>query len=418
MSKKITTEQFIEKAKKIHNNIYNYSQTKYVNCSTKVKIICKKHGVFLQTASDHVNKRSKCPKCSRNFLTKKEFIKKAKQIYNNKYSYSEVDYKNLSRKVIIICSEHGKFLQTPKEHIRGHNGCKECYRLTEKKFMRKIKSIYKDKYNFSKTKYKNLTKKVIIICKKHGEFTRSPYYFLNGSECKTCIFVDKANKIHNNKYDYSKSIYKDRDSKVKITCKKHGEFEQSVRCHLENHGCSSCQNKKLLTTKRFIEKAKQIHGNKYNYSKVKYINNSTKINIICLKHGIFKQRPNAHLCGRGCYKCGMLNSFCISKKSQKWLDKVEKELGYKLEREYFISVGRYIVDGFDSKTNTCYEYHGDYWHGNPKIYDPLKFNKRTKKTFGELFSKTKDKETLIKDAGYNLVIKWENDKYKLNRSKV
>ncbi len=127
MGKKLTTKEFIKKAKIYHGNRYNYSKVKYVNSKTKIMIICKKHGEFLQTPSKHLMGQG-CFKCgcekivSLKSITTKEFIKRAIKIHNNKYDYSKVEYKNAHTKITIICKKHGKFKQSPNSHLRGR-GC-------------------------------------------------------------------------------------------------------------------------------------------------------------------------------------------------------------------------------------------------------------------------------------------------------
>ena len=116
-------------------------------------------------------------------------------------------------------------------------------------------------------------------------------------------FIDKANLIHNNKYDYSKVNYINNSTKVCIICPEHGEFWQTPRNHLIGQGCPLCNGTFKLTNQEFIEKANLIHNNKYDYSKVKYVNNNTKVCIICPKHGEFWQTPHHHLNGHGCSKC-------------------------------------------------------------------------------------------------------------------
>lgn len=116
-------------------------------------------------------------------------------------------------------------------------------------------------------------------------------------------FIEKANKIHNYKYDYSLSTYLDNRQKIKIICFEHGEFEQQAGSHLAGKGCIKCKGLNKSTTEEFINKAKEIHGDKYDYSKVIYKNNFTKVKIICCKHGEFEQIPHNHLNGSICLKC-------------------------------------------------------------------------------------------------------------------
>ena len=124
---------------------------------------------------------------------------------------------------------------------------------------------------------------------------------------KSKYFANISNEIHNYFYDYSKVVYKKNKSKVKIICKYHGLFEQSPTHHLNGHGCPKCGGSYKPNTKEFIKKAKKIHGDEYNYNLVEYINNRTKIKIVCKKHGIFRQTPDGHLRGFKCRKCAYDN---------------------------------------------------------------------------------------------------------------
>jgi len=121
-------------------------------------------------------------------------------------------------------------------------------------------------------------------------------------------FIEKAKAVHGDKYDYSLVEYKNNKTKVKIKCHIHGIFKQRPNDHLNNHGCPKCKTEyvKLYTisnSNKFIEKAKVVHGDKYDYSLVEYRNNKTKVKIVCPEHGVFEQRPDSHLNDKGCPKC-------------------------------------------------------------------------------------------------------------------
>lgn len=116
-------------------------------------------------------------------------------------------------------------------------------------------------------------------------------------------FIKRAREIHGNKYDYSKVEYVNNHTKVCIVCPIHGEFWQTPQSHLSKNGCLECGGRKKITTKQFIEKSRKVHGNKYDYSKVEYKNNSTKVCIICPIHGEFWQTPSMHSKGQGCPFC-------------------------------------------------------------------------------------------------------------------
>jgi len=193
-------------------------------------------------------------------------------------------------------------------------------RLTTDIFISKAKEIHGLKsYDYSLVKYLKNNIKIKIICKKHGIFEQTPNDHLSKRGCRLCSieqqhdlqrkdlssFINQAIKIHGNKYDYSLVDYINNHKKIKIICKEHGIFEQQPCHHLLGSCCSSCSNKKKLTTEEFIKKAKEIHGDRYNYSLVNYRGNKKKVNIICKLHGIFEQRPNDHLNNHGCYRCNL-----------------------------------------------------------------------------------------------------------------
>ena len=193
-----------------------------------------------------------------------EFIRKATLKHGDTYDYSKVEYKKSHEKVIIICKTHGEFVQTADKHINQGQGCKGC-------------------------KGKKCGKKLVS---------------------NTTKFIEKALIIHGDKYDYSKVEYICNKQKVIIICKIHGEFLQKPNSHLQTGGCKHCgvvvrKLKRSSNTKQFIESAVQVHGDKYDYSNVEYMNSNTLVKIICEEHGEFTQVAVVHLTGHGCYQCGI-----------------------------------------------------------------------------------------------------------------
>ena len=321
----MNTAEFIEKAKAIHGDKYDYSKVEYVNANTKVCIICPKHGEFWMLPSNHTHKTRPqgCPKCkaehpSPKRLTTEEFIRKAKEIHGDKYDYSKVEYVDNRTKVCIICPEHGEFWQRPNNHLMG-NGCQKCIGkgLTQEEFINEAREIHGDKYDYSKVEYKTKKDKVCIICPKHGEFWQIAQSHLSGHGCPKCAiekagetqrlskeeFIKKAREIHGDRYDYSKVEYVNSQTKVCIICPEHGEFLQVPNAHLGGCGCPKCAGKDVLNTDEFIRRAKEVHGDRYDYSKVEYVNSQTKVCIICPEHGEFWTTPNNHLRGKGCPNC-------------------------------------------------------------------------------------------------------------------
>jgi pyridoxine/pyridoxamine 5'-phosphate oxidase len=258
-----------------------------------------------------------------------EFIEKAIKIHGDKYDYSKSEYINDKTKLCIICPEHGEFWQDPHTHLKG-NGCRKCY--------------WSNKYN-------------------------------------TITFIEKAKKIHGDKYDYSKAVYNGSHKKVCIICPEHGEFWQEAKSHLKGNGCPKCDKSYKLNSEIFIEKAKQVHGNKYDYSKVNYINNRTPVCIICPEHGEFWQEPKHHLNGYGCQIC---KESKLEKSMREVLD--ENEIFYieKCNNKYFNWLGKQHLDFYLPDYNIAIECQGiqhfeenDFFSGNledRKLLDEKKFN--------------------------------------------
>lgn len=343
MGKRLTTEEFIERAREVHGNRYDYSLVEYQGATNKVTIICRFHNEPFEQTPDSHYQGSGCPKCgylsmaNKQGLTTEEFVKKARKVHGNRYDYDLVNYKKASFKVKIRCRRHGIFLQTPGRHLSG-SGCIKCgflatgnnLRMTTKEFTEKARAMHGDRYDYSKVDYINKDVKVIIICRLHKkEFKQSPSAHCRGQGCPDCglltvtstiegmklttdEFIAKATKVHGNKYDYSLVGYSKSSVKVKIVCPitGHGIFKQKPNHHLAGIGCPKCGvalrgSKRRLTTEKFIAKAIETHGDKYDYSLINYQGSRVKVEITCPLpgHGVFLQEPRHHLAGIGCPSC-------------------------------------------------------------------------------------------------------------------
>ena len=314
----------------------------------------------------------------------KTFIEEAKKVHGNKYQYSNVNYINKTTKVCIICPEHGEFWQTPKAHISLGYGCKRCGRKvcaqkkskTKEAFILQSREIHGWKYDYSKVNYVNSFSKVCIICPEHGEFWQTPHDHLKGNGCPACgnnkkrngrlltttKFIEKAIAKHGNRYDYTKVDYTNCSTKVCIICPEHGEFWQTPNSHLSGQGCPLCRNKKISVSKTmrmddFIYKSRKIHGEKYDYSKVKYTGIDNPVIITCPIHGDFIQRPHDHLSGHSCPKCGIR------------LSGAENQIYEFCKKYYPIAeqsnrsiINPFELDIFIPNINVAIEYNGLLWH--------------------------------------------------------
>ena len=247
--------------------------------------------------------------------TKEQFIEESKKLFGDYYDYSLVDYVNNNTKVKIICPVHGVFEQIPRSHTSGR-GCSKCGR-----------DVTADK-----TRYSN----------EH--------------------FLELATKIHGNKYDYSEVDYKRTQDKIKIICRKHGAFYQRPNQHLKGNGCPVCGFESMVSktssnTERYVEQAKRIVGDKYDYSKVKYKNYLTAIEIVCRKHGSFFQLPYQHLRGKGCPICSASSG---EKEIIDFLN--EKKLNFEYQKTYddLSDVQKLRYDFYIPSKNLLIEYNGVY----------------------------------------------------------
>ena len=341
---------FIKKARNVHGDKYDYSKSVYLGSREKIEIICPLHSSFFQLPTNHLSGKG-CTECSKNQVIKnqssntEDFINKARNVHGDIYDYSLVNYKNNHTQVEIICTEHGKFLQSPKDHLSG-KGCSSCG--------------------------KEKTKSRLMLSKDE--------------------FIKRANEVHGNKYDYSLVNYKDTKTKVEIICKEHGSFFQSPNKHMQGNGCPACGRERttehnFLTLDDFIRKAKNVHGDKYDYSKSLYTGADNKLEIICEKHGKFEQTPHNHLKGTNCPSCGA----SISKPEIKLKDFIRSF--YKGE---IITNSKNIIppmelDIFVPTLNLAIEFNGGYWHSErfkDKNYHLHKYN-------------------LCKEKGIRLISIWE-----------
>jgi hypothetical protein len=298
-------------------------------------------------------------------MKKKKEINKFIEKHGDVYDYSLVNYINNIKKVKIICKLHGVFEQTPHHHKRG-GGCKRCTMgapaLSNDDFIEKSIEKHGNVYDYSLVNYINNRTKVEIICKKHGIFEQKAETHLNGSGCRKCNirhinntellkrFNEKHNSIYT--YDLKKDKYKIHDF-IEILCEEHGEFTQRISNHLIS-GCQKCAGV-VYNNDDFREKSIKIHGFKYNYSLVKYINFKTDVDIICKNHGVFKQKPYLHTSGSGCQMCNESKGEILIRKHL-----LDKNIDFISQHKFNDCQYKrpLIFDFYLPEYNTCIEYNG------------------------------------------------------------
>lgn len=201
MSEKLTIEKFIERARKIHGDKYDYSKVDdSISSKNKIPIICNNHNYeFYQQAGSHL-RGCGCPICGKEKMrairtSLNDFLLKASKIHGNNFSYSKVDYKGSSEKVTIICNKCGtEFQQSPSKHLIGR-GCPNCklinlskrFRMPIETFKERGNKIHNFRYNYDNVKFNNLHDEVCIICPEHGEFFQEAQSHLQGCRCPQCV---------------------------------------------------------------------------------------------------------------------------------------------------------------------------------------------------------------------------------------
>jgi len=300
-------------------------------------------------------------------------------------------------------------------------------KLTTDQFIKQFYQRYPDGLflDLLKFEYSTARSQSVTICKIHNvEILNSANCLMQGiKRCKQCKseaisktqaftinqFIEKSKNSHGGKYDYSLVDYKGSQNKVKIVCDKHGAFFQTPELHMNGYGCKKCGYKSLRkSVENFILESNEIHNEQYDYSNCNYDNNYTPVEVICKIHGPFRITPVSHTV----YQRGCPDCYLGNRSwiETRWLN----ELGVPHDcRQTRVKIGNksFLVDG--KIGNTIYEFWGDFWHGNPEKFSPDMKNTKCGKTFKELYEKTMNKRQLIKDAGFQLIEIWESE-YKLN----
>lgn len=380
--KKLTKQIFLSKLSENHKNNCEYSQLTdddfNLGVNSKLKIICKNHGEFTQSARQHIKSKLGCPSCLSEFKqqpkTSKDYIlNEFYKIHNTKYEYNLTeDFYKIKDKIDIVCPIHGKFQQVIGDHLIG-KGCKKCG------------------YN--------------IVSEKLTNIPSEENYLKN-----------KFIEIHNNKYDYSLIAKWNRSSYETIICQIHGKFQQTLSNHLAGKGCKKCADEnvgiqKRITKEEFIKRSNIIHQNKYDYSLVdftKYNDISYKVNIICPTHGEFTKSVANHMNGtQGCRKCSCGGS---SSEELRLLDKFPNIF----EHGNRSIITPQEIDLYSDKHKLGIEINGLYWHSNiDKNYHINKTNKCTEKDIQLLHFW--DSEINKK---FDIVTSIISNKLKLNQSKI
>jgi len=322
--KKLNAHELIEHFHHVHSGKYKYQENLQISEDGLVEIICPDHGVLRVNAYKH-SRGQGCAQCAKENLWKKnsldaeQFFKNCAKVHSNKYDYSEAQYENYQSILNIKCPEHGLFESKASNHIRG-GGCGKCTTIKRSvsrakksdQWIESFQKVHGDFYIYDKAVFKNRETTIEIVCPLHRSFWLSPASHMKGFGCLLCRgrrttlkeYIDRARMVHGLRYDYSDTVLKKVDSHIIIKCRVHGKIEIHANSHLNGHGCKACAiDKKRKGLDKLINEFNSIQGYYYNYDFVDYKNLKSLLKIKCPKHGIFTQRARTHRLGGQCPKC-------------------------------------------------------------------------------------------------------------------
>lgn len=248
-----------------------------------------------------------------NKLTPENLLLRFREVHEDKYDYDFSEFTCAKTPIKIKCRHHGWFKMRYDSHLRG-SGCSACKGMkpyTKDTILEKFLSIHGDRYIYDLTTFTNTEKKMRIVCREHGDFWQTPirHYRCN---CPWCAGVGEPNAsvlekefrlVHGDKYIYDFTTLADSKTPIRILCPKHGEFYQLIANHRYGNGCIRCAGSEWNTKEVLELRFKSVHNDKYTYDWSTLKNSTTKMKMLCKKHGEFWQTPAHHSDGSGCGKC-------------------------------------------------------------------------------------------------------------------
>ena len=347
----LSTKQWIEQAKQLHGNTYDYSLTTYEGAHNKVTLLCQKHGEFQIRASNHIHKKQGCRRCAQpnaSAKTKIATIRKARvsaeqflkrfeeQHPDGLLSIQIEEYTNMHSKITVTCRLHGSFKALPSNLVRK-TGCPKCAseiagdkrRISQTTFVKRCQKAHGNIYNYDLVDYTTMAQKVTIVCPIHGAWEAIAANHVQGkSGCPVCdrtktkdrfasinrisksVFFARCEAIHSGKYDYSQADFTGVTEKILVICKEHGAFKQLANSHLSGKGCPKCgiltrAIKATSTREDLLKHFRSVHGDRYDYLLPERIKFTDKAEIVCEEHGLFRQLVKSHFEGKGCPKCSL-----------------------------------------------------------------------------------------------------------------
>lgn len=311
----MTKEEWVRKAEAKHGaGKYGYGKTNYVRAKDKIIIECYQHGDFSQTACSHTQGAG-CPDCGREAISQSRtkglatFLTEAQKVHGGDYDYRNVVWVNSGTSISVVCKAHGPFSITPKAHTgKTAQGCKTCTQEkwgrdrkgTTEGFIEKSKQKYGDQFSYEGLDYTNWSTPVRMTCQKHDkDFQVMPQYHLQSGGCPVCAkrrralststpfsdFLLRAREAHGEVYEYDELTYKGIAKPVKILCQIHGWFEQVGYVHTRSKvGCPSCTSRIPISQDEAIRRIYALHGEGLDYSLINFKGTHIPFKLRCIRH--------------------------------------------------------------------------------------------------------------------------------------
>lgn len=322
--RRMPVSEFINRASAVHADVYDYTNVRYTNSQGYVLIVCPTHGEFSQTPSAHLTGRG-CPTCGdtkigdKCRISQSDFLARCTDVHGDRYDLSRVAYKGVSKKIEVVCKEHGVFYPTAGNFTANKSGCPTCARL-----------LVGSKSRMSEQSY-----------------------------------IERAKALHSNRFEYGEISYKKGGPFLSVVCKEHGRFEQRLHDHMKGVGCVKC-SKPVHDSTSFAQVAVGVHGGKYDYKVSTYTDSQTKIEITCPTHGAFMQLPSCHVSlGHGCPRCGRTGPSSAQVEIAEFLSAYVS-----VSMEAPIGKSRRRLDILVPDRSIAVEYHGLIWHSTAFKLDP------------------------------------------------
>lgn len=323
MPKRMTFEEFVQKAREVRGDRFEYRADGWKGVASKVWITCPDHGEWHTLGNLHL-RGIECPRCAQPGanMTFDEYVVKARESRGDRFSYRPEGWKGISGKVWITCPDHGEWHAPAAWHLKGIE-CPRCSRpranMTFDEMVVEARSIHGYQFDYVDEKWTGVAGVVVYDCPFHGRIEQIAGDHLRGIGCRQCGFVKvgdasrmtreefivKAHSVHGDRYDYPDQPFGGRTA-LQIVCRVHGPFKQRRGEHFAGHGCHTCGGRKRRNTEQYIADAKAVHGDRFTYEKTKFVTTTDKVIVTCPIHGDFRVGAKPHLYGNGCLECSGL----------------------------------------------------------------------------------------------------------------